>query len=548
MDCRIERRVADYHHCTESRQVRLRLRSDPLLAVCRDDQRSLRINHGSGREGVFNRPRKLPSAHIDCDIVCVGDRQHRFGRCVEEPFCVDVKDREPGLEACGRRLRLGNAGIFGRRIADFPRRVRHAVRVEEMHATRDDVVVPQVIHTLSGHFVAVLVPVKRVLRPAPDRCPGAVVPLHDVKPVVGALGRGNGLGPDPERRIRLGGSGLLEYLVHERPETPEVHPAEARVLPDHVEGAVVPVGAESVAVGGQVGANAVAAVERMALEPVGIGEGAEFGMSCEVVLVVLAPRVVQVVGKRHPGTGSVHIVVDGKIGPHVVRLGRYLRDGEVVEPRGQVELLDDLARKRRVIKPRRIVRVGHLRAGNITAELVKNRKITLVAVLGRLLLDAAGVGLVRERADVLVGVALRIETIPILDQLVREAVRVEGHLVELAIALDTNRVVERNGASSHPEDLERERLADARRVWPFGDKRGLARLDLYAIEWISACERLALVEPKSVRLLVPASRCVAAKVYADVVVVEPSLAVVDAATSVVGDQREVLVGGIDIHL
>ena len=373
-----------------------------------------------------------------------------------------------------------------------------------------------------------------------------MVPLHDVEPVVGALGRGDGLRPDPEGRVRLGGAGLLEDLVHERAQAAQVHPTEAGVLPDHVEGAVVPVVAEDLPAVALVRADAVAAVERVALEPVGVGERADFPDA--VPLVELAPRVVQVVGERHPRAGSVHVVVGGEVRPNVVRLGRDLRDSEVVEPRRQVEALDDLARERRVVEAGRVVRVRHLGAGDVAAELVQDREVALVAVLGRLLLDAAGIGLVRERTDVLVGVALRVEAVPVLDELVREAAGVERQLVELAVALEAHGVVERHEAAGHPEHLEGERLADARRVGPFGDERGLADLDVRAVERVGARKRLALVEAKAVRLLVPARGRVAAQVDAHVVVVEAGLAVVDAAARAVGDERLVLLVAVDVHL
>ena len=235
------------------------------------------------------------------------------------------------------------------------------------------------------------------------------------------------------------------------------------------------------------GADTVAAVERVALEPVGVGERAELGMPVEVVLVVLPPRVVQVVGKRHPGAGAVDVVVGGEVRPHVVSLGRDFRDGEIVEPRRQVELLYDLARKRHIVEASRVVRVGHLRALDVVAELVQNRKVALVTIFWRLLLDAAGIGLVRERADVFVGVALRVEAVTVLDEFVREAAGVERQLVELAVALEANRVVERHEAAGHPEHLEGECLADARRVGPFGDERSLADLDRRRVERIGAC-------------------------------------------------------------
>ena len=99
-----------------------------------------------------------------------------------------------------------------------------------------------------------------------------------------------------------------------------------------------------------------------------------------VVAVILAEAQVEVIAERHPRARTARalehrgvVVVRADIRPHVVHLLCDARGGEVVEPRREVELLDDELRERGVVEPRgpSVRRAGHLlRSSYLGAQLV----------------------------------------------------------------------------------------------------------------------------------------------------------------------------------
>ena len=180
-----------------------------------------------------------------------------------------------------------------------------------------------------------------------------------------------------EWNLALGGARRLELLVHQRPEAAQVEPAELRGLPHGLEPVVAVVDRRGHR-RRRIAPDAAAAVERVRLEPVVRREKAVSADA--VVAVILAEAQVEVIAERHPRARTARalehrgvVVVRADIRPHVVHLLCDACGGEVVEPRREVELLDDELRERGVVEPRgpSVRRAGHLlRSRYLGAQLV----------------------------------------------------------------------------------------------------------------------------------------------------------------------------------
>ena len=193
-----------------------------------------------------------------------------------------------------------------------------------------------------------------------------------------------------------------------------------------------------------------------------------------------------------------------------------------------------------------------MRRGDLGPELVlENGDVRLVFVVRRLLLDAAcrRSRATLHRSDVLVAIAELVESVDVLDQLVREALGVERELVELAVQVAAHREVERNEIAHLAPQPERDHLAHVARVGELADERRLADLlDRLARHYVLHRERMRLGEPETVALLREARGGVAAEVDPHIVIVVRGRIIIDGDTCVIWNKREILVFGVLVHL
>ena len=124
------------------------------------------VDDRAGRKRHRDGSRQLPAAKVDRLGVGVPD-DHRAKVFV-------VLGREGVLQVGDRALRVRNAGALAERVADALRRVVNGVRRIEMHATRHNVVLPNVLITI-GRIVRLDAPVRHHRRtPAVDPVAGLV--------------------------------------------------------------------------------------------------------------------------------------------------------------------------------------------------------------------------------------------------------------------------------------------------------------------------------------------------------------------------------------
>ena len=159
----------------------------------------------------------------------------------------------------------------------------------------------------------------------------------------------------------------------------------------------------------------------------------------------------------------------------------------------------------------------------VKAEFVlEDGDVCLVLVIRRLLFNAARrrSRSALERSHVLVAVTELVESIDILDQLVREALGVERKLVEFAVEVASDGEVERHVVSHFPPQPERYHLTHEARVGKLADERRLADfLDRLARHGIGHRKRMSLRKPEAVSFLRELGGRIAAQVDPHVVVI-----------------------------
>ena len=229
------------------------------------------------------------------------------------------------------------------------------------------------------------------------------------------------------------------------------------------------------------------------------------------------------------------------------------REGEIVNPRGEIEILDhDLGEGVRIGGRRGKISINPDFGGivDFRDERGELGKILLVIVVRRLLLDRAGIGRgTVEVADILIGIAQGVVTVAIFDQLVGEALGVERELVEFAVQIEAHGIVERCARTVVVEELERKVLAQERGVGIFGGEGTLADFCHFrARHGVGASQGLGLVEAQTMRFLRERGARIAAQVDADIIVIKTGRRIVDAAARVVGNDRKILIVGVLIHL
>ena len=514
---------------------------DVSLAVGNDGDGAIGVNHRAGGEGVGYRAGHFPPRHVDSLVIGVLDND--LIRRRKLAVLISVLDRESGRKRCNRTLGKRNAGVERAAVADLLGGVSYRVGVVKVDAALFDIIVPNIFHAVGyGHLVGRATPVPDFVARVVNRGLGAVERgiRHDRV--------GNRRSVLPKWRSFLGGARLLEDLVHQRAQTPQVEAAEFLGLPDGFDRA-----AAARFIGFQrLDADMVAAVERVRLERIVVGRNATATHAGNVV-IVLTERQVHIVGERLPSTQSVDIVVGRKVRPNIVVFMGDAREGEIVDPRGEIEILDhDLGEGGRIGGRRGKISINPDLggSGDFTDERGELGKILLVIVVRRLLLDRAGIGRgTVEVADILVGIAQGIVTVAIFDQLVGEALGVERELVEFAVPIEAHGIVERCARTVVVEELERKVLAQERGVGIFGGEGTLADFFHFrASHGVGASQGLGLVEAQTMRFLREPGARIAAQVDADIIVIKTGRRIVDAAARVVGNDRKVLLVGVHIHL